>query len=594
MSMLRLYVLVMRRMRPYAGLLAIAIAEVLLMAALEILKPWPLKIVIDNVLRGVPLAVSWLPAMAPAQLLLAACIGLVGLYVGLAILQVSNNYLTISIGQRLVNDLRARLFEHLQRLSLSFHRRREIGDLLVRITYDTFSIQTIAMNGLFPVVSSGVLLLGMFVVMVRIDPVLTAIAFAIVPLLFVLISLLSGRIDRLASAARAQESRLQNVAHRVLSAIHVVQAFTAEGESYRQFVESSRESLSANLRLYTLQTIYTGLVGVVIACGTALVVYVSARHVMAGVLSIGDLVVFTAYLASLYGPINQLFQTWGLVQGAKAGMVRCMELLAVEPEISDRPGARALGRARGEIEFEGVSFGYDATRPVLKGVSFRAEPGEVVAIVGLSGAGKSTMASMVPRFYEPQRGAIRIDGRDIREVTIHSLRENIAMVLQPPLVLSDTVRANVALGRPAAGTGSIERAAGIARLDKVIAQMPAGLDEIIGAGGHSLSEGEAQRVTIARAILKDAPILIMDEPTSALDAETESLIMAAIAEVMRGRTTLVIAHRLATIQNADRILVLRDGLIAESGNFSELLSRGGFFRYLYDLQSWSKPEARAG
>ena len=589
MSTLRVYILVMRRMRPYAGRLALAIAEVLLIAALEILKPWPLKIVIDNVLRGQPMRIAWASAMMPGQLLAAACVGLVGLYLAGAVLQVTNNYLTISIGQRMVSDLRARLFEHLQRLSLSFHRRREIGDLLVRITYDTLSIQTIAMNGLFPIVSSGVLLLGMFAVMIRIDPILTAIAFGVVPPLFLLIAMLSGRIDRLASAARVQEGRMQNVAHRVLSAIHVVQAFTAESESNRQFVESSSESLSANLKLYTLQTIYTGLVGVVIAAGTASVIYVSARHVMSGALTVGDLIVFTAYLASLYGPINQLFQTYGLVQGAKAGMVRCLELLQVEPEIGDRPGAAVLGRARGEIEFEDVVFGYDATRLVLNGVSFRAKPGEAIAIVGLSGAGKSTMASMLPRFYEPQRGAIRIDGRDLRELTLKSLRENIAMVLQPPLVMSDTVRANIALGRPGAGTAQIERAAEIARFKPVLARLPAELDEVIGPGGHNLSEGEAQRVTIARAVLKDAPILIMDEPTSALDAETESLILSAIAEVMRGRTTLVIAHRLSTIQNADRILVLRDGLIAESGSFSELLSRGGFFRYLYDLQSWSKP-----
>ncbi len=406
MSTLRLYMMVIRRMRPYAGRLAIAIAEVLLMAGLEILKPWPIKIVIDNVLRAEPVRNRWLSAIAPAELLAAACFGLVGLYIVLAVLQVTNNYLTISIGQRMVNDLRARLFEHLQRLSLSFHRRREIGDLLVRITYDAFSVQTIAMNGLFPILSSGVLLIGMFAVMIRIDPILTAAAFAVVPPLFVLIVSLSGRIDRLASSARAKEGRLQNVAHRVLSAIHVVQAFTAEPESYRQFVESSSESLNANLRLYTLQTIYTGLVGVVVACGTAFVIYLSARHVMAGALTIGELVVFTAYLASLYGPINQIFQTWGLVQGAKAGMARCVELLEVEPEISDRPAAKTLGRARGEIEFDRVWFGYDPARPVLKGVSFKANPGEAIAIVGLSGAGKSTMASMAPRFYEPQRGAI--------------------------------------------------------------------------------------------------------------------------------------------------------------------------------------------
>ena len=315
---------------------------------------------------------------------------------------------------------------------------------------------------------------------------------------------------------------MQNVAHRALSAIHVVQAFTAESESNRQFVESSSASLSANLKLYTLQTIYTGLVGVVIAAGTACVIYVSARHVMSGALTVGDLIVFTAYLASLYGPINQIFQTYGLVQGAKAGMGRCLELLEVEPEIGDRPGAAALGRARGEIEFEDVVFGYDRDTPVLKGMSFKAAPGETIAIVGPSGAGKSTMASLLARFYEPQRGAIRIDGHDMREVTLKSLRGNIAMVLQPPLVLQRyracQYRARASRRQRPRRSSARPRSRGSSRCSP---SCPADSTRSVGPGGHSLSEGEAQRVTIARALLKDAPILIMDEPTSALDAETE-------------------------------------------------------------------------
>jgi ATP-binding cassette subfamily B protein/subfamily B ATP-binding cassette protein MsbA len=301
--------------------------------------------------------------------------------------------------------------------------------------------------------------------------------------------------------------------------------------------------------------------------------------------------VFTTYLASLYAPLNQMFQTYGLVQGAKAGLRRCVELLDVTPEIRDRPGAQPLGRVRGEVVLEEVNFAYEPGRTVLRDISFAARAGETIAIVGPSGAGKSTLAALVARFYEPQKGAVRIDGHDIRDVTLESLRRNIAMVLQPPLVLGDTVRANIAIGRPDASDAEIRRAVALARLDPVLARLPAGLDELVGEGAHALSEGEAQRVTIARALLKDAPILIMDEPTSALDAETESIVLAAVREVMRGRTTLVIAHRLSTVQNADRIMVLRDGIIEEQGTFAELLARGGFFRYLYNLQAWSGPEA---
>ena len=591
MGTLELYGHVIRRMRLHLGRLSIAIAGVLLAAATEVLKPWPLKIVIDNVLRGAPMASRWIPPMTRAELLAAACVGLVILYALLGLINVMTNYLTISIGQRMVNELRARMFDHLQRLSLSFHRRREVGDLMVRITYDTYSIQTIAMNGFFPVLSSMVLLGGMFAVMIRMDATLTIVALAIVPLLILLIMSISGRIDAIAGGARIKESRLFTVAQSALAAIHVVQAFTREGESYREFVESSSASLDATLRLYTLQTVYAGAVSVLIACGTALVIYLGAEHTLSGRLTIGELIVFTTYLASLYAPVNQISQTYGQIEGAKAGLRRCLELLAIDPEIKDRPGARALERARGEIEFENVVFGYEPGRPVLKGINFKARQGETIAIVGPSGSGKTTMASLLARFYEPQEGAIKIDGNDTRYLTLDSIRGNIAMVLQPPLVLGDTIRVNVAFGKPGVDDAQVMRAIEMARLTPVLAKFASGLDELVGQGGHSLSEGEAQRVTIARALLKDAPILIMDEPTSALDSETESMVLAAVREAMRGRTTVVIAHRLSTIQNADRILVLRDGVIAEQGSFDELLAQGGFFSYLYNIQSWSRQAA---
>jgi ATP-binding cassette subfamily B protein/subfamily B ATP-binding cassette protein MsbA len=580
-------------MRTHTWSLLAAVLALVFASIVEAAKPWPLKVVIDNVLRGQAMTLRWIPPLSRTALLLDACVVLVAVYLLVGVIGFATNYITISIGQRLVNDLRAQMFYHLQRLSLSFHRRREIGDLMVRIAYDSMSLQTIAMNGLFQMLSAVAMLGAMFYVMVRMDLVLTFAALAIVPILFVAIASVSSTIDRLSTSARIKESRLYTVAHQALAAIHVVQAFTREADSYQQFVQSSSESLDQAFKVYVFQTVYAGGVSVLIAAGTAGVIYIGALHVLQGTLTIGGLIVFTSYLASLYQPVNQIFQTYGLVESAKAGLRRCLELLEIEPEVQDRRGARPLGQVRGEVEFEQVVFGYDRSQPVLKGVSFQAKAGETVAIVGPSGAGKTTMASLLMRFYEPQQGTIRIDGQDTREVTLQSLRGHIATVLQPPLVLGTTVRANIALGNPAAGEREIRTATTAARLNPVIAKLPAGLDEIVGQGGHSLSEGEAQRLTIARALLKDAPILIMDEPTSALDAETESMVMAAVHAAMQGRTTLVIAHRLSTIQNADRILVLRDGEIIEQGSFNDLLSRGGFFSYLYNLQAWNKQAAQA-
>ncbi|HLW70900.1 MAG TPA: ABC transporter ATP-binding protein [Candidatus Binataceae bacterium] len=589
MKELALYREVFRRMRPHLRTLLVVILSVGATSLIEVAKPWPLKIVIDNVLKGVPLAATrWTPSLAGAHLLIAACLVLVVLYLTLGVLNVLNNYVTIAVGQRMVNELRTQMFDRLQRFSLSFHRRREVGDLMVRIAYDSMSLQTIAMNGIFPVLSASVMLVAMFVVMIRMDAILTLAALGVVPILFILIAGVSQRIDRLASGARIKESQLYTVAHQALSSIHVVQAFTRENESLNEFVQSSRESLGESLKLYVFQTIYAGGVNALIAVGTALVIYIGALHVLSGELTVGDLIVFTTYLASLYLPVNQMFQTYGMIQGAKAGLRRCFELVELEPEIKDRPGARTLPRVRGDVEFDDVVFGYERSAPVLKGISFKVRAGQTVAIVGPSGAGKTTMATLLMRFYEPDRGAIRIDGVDTREATLRSLRGNIAMVIQPPLVLAATIRANLAIGRPDATARELEQAATAARLDGLIAKLTAGLDELVGQGGHSLSEGEGQRVTIARALLKDAPILIMDEPTSALDAETEVLVMAAVRAAMRERTTLVIAHRLSTIQNADLILVLRDGTIAEQGTFEELLARGGFFSHLYDLQSWTR------
>lgn len=561
-----------------------ALLQVFLMSGCEILKPWPLKIVIDNVLSGKVLPWECAEGLSKTALLMAACLGLVSIYLVLGGVTLLNNYTTIKIGQRMVNDLRRDLYSHLQRLSLAFHTRRQVGDLMYRVTADTYAIQSLTMNGVFPIATAAALLGGMFFVMVKLDWQLTLLALSVCPVLFLSISLLSGRISSAATLARQQESEVYSVVQRGISAIRIIQAFTKEEDEHRKFMAASHESLGASLRLYTLQTFYSGVVNVVMALGTAFVVWVGAKHVMSGSLSVGDIVIFTTYLASLYGPINTISQTWGLIQGAKVGVDRVFEILDVERDMKEGTLAFPDGGARGEIVWEGVSFQYVPEQPVLSKIDLHVRPGQKVAIVGPTGVGKSTLVSLVPRFYDPREGRVLMDGTDIREYQLKSLRNQIAMVLQPPLVFPLTVRENIAYGRPDAPFEAIVRAARLARIHESIDRLPQKYETVVGEQGATLSEGERQRITIARAILRDAPILILDEPTSSVDAETEAFIMEGLNQLMEGKTTFIIAHRLSTVRRADIIIVLAGGEVVEKGSFEELVKSNGPFASLYRTQ----------
>ena len=583
---------VLRRLAPHTGLFVWAIAQVLVIGALELAKPWPLKVIVDNVLAGHPLS-GPLGTLPSGELLLAACVALVVVYALLGALGVTSNYATISVGQQLVNDFRSELYAHLQRLSLAFHSRREVGDLLYRLTADTFAIQTLTMNGFFPIVSSVVMLAGMLVVMVRLDATLTAIALGVVPALFVAIVGMSRRVTTLATDSRVKESALWALAQRTIGAIRVIQAFTTEEDEHRRFVHSSGESLAANLRLYTFQTAYGALVNVLIAVGTAAVLWVGARHVLTGELTTGEILVFVSYLASLYAPINTLTQTWGLIQGARVGAERVFEILDTAPDLPDGTRPLSTRDVHGAITFAGVHFAYDPARPVLKGIDVHIRAGELVAIVGATGAGKTTLVSLVPRFYDPAAGRVLLDGIDLREFRLKALRQQVAMVLQPPLVFPTTVRENIAYGRPDATSAEIAAAARLAQLEDFLERQPAGFDTVVGEAGATLSAGEQLRITIARAILRDAPILVLDEPTAALDASTEALVMEGLERLVADRTTLVIAHRLSTVRRADVILVVDDGRIVEQGTFAELVARGGHFARLHRTQFGEEPDRAA-
>jgi ATP-binding cassette subfamily B protein/subfamily B ATP-binding cassette protein MsbA len=574
---------VLARLAPYRWPFVFAVLQVLAIGALELAKPWPLKLVVDSVLGGQApgLGLDGLGAMA---LLAVACAALVAVYGLLGVLSVTSNYATIGLGQRMVNDFRSELYAHLQRLSLRFHARRDAGDLFYRLTSDTFAIQALTMNAFFPVLSSTVMLVGMLVVMLRLDWLLTVVALGVVPVLLLAIFAMSRRIVTLATDARIKESALWGMAQRTIHAIRVIQAFTTEEDEHRRFVSTSGASLAAYLRLYTVQTAYSAVVNVLIAVGTAAVLWVGATHVLQHELTVGQVLIFTTYLASLYAPINTLTQSYGLIQGARVGAERVFELLETAPDLPD--GTRDLARAevRGAVTFEDVEFRYEAGRPVLRGVSFHAPPGSLVALVGATGAGKTTLVSLLPRFYDASAGRVLLDGVDVREFRLRPLRRQVGMVLQPPLVFPSTLRENIAYGSPDATPEQIGRAASLAQLDEFLARLPDGLETVVGEGGATLSAGEQLRITIARALLRDAPLLILDEPTSALDVVTEARVMRGLEELTAGRTTFVIAHRLSTVRRADVILVLAEGRIAEQGSFAELMARGGLFASLYETQ----------
>jgi ATP-binding cassette subfamily B protein len=570
-------------LRQHRWSIAWALLQVLLIAGFELLKPWPLQIVIDNVLSGKPFPIDALSA-SPGILLLLASVGMVFVHFGAGALTLLHNYTAIRIGQNMVNDLRGTLYAHLQRLSLAFHSRQRVGDLLYRITADSFAVQTMIMNGALPILSALVLLAGMLVVLFPLDPALTMLALTVVPVLFILISLFNRRIIEIAGDVRATESRVYSLVQWAMSSIKVVQAFTKEEEEHRRFMGASRESLQATLRLYSWQTLYSGTVNLVIAGGTALVVFAGARAVVSGTLSIGQLIVFISYLAQLYAPINQITQSWGLIAGARVGARRIFEILDTEPDLKDGTQNFPPSGPRGETTWSGVSFSYRPDTPILAGINLKVPVGSKTAVVGPTGAGKSTLLGLLPRFYDPSAGSVAIDGIDVREYTMRSLRNQISMVLQPPLIFPLSIRDNIAYGRPGAADPEIEHAARLARIDDLIASLPEGYDTLLGESGTSLSEGEKQRITIARALLRNAPILILDEPTSALDVTTEALVMAGIEGLMAGRTTFVIAHRLSTVRRCDRIIVLRAGAIVEQGTLQELLHLDGFFAEYYRTQ----------
>ena len=580
---------------PYSKALAAGLLAAIGEGIANLLEPWPLKLVLDNVLRSRP-SHGWLDRWILASIgedrqailwfaaLAALAIAIVG-----AICSYIQKYFTTSTGQWVMHDLRSRLYSRMQRLSLSFHDQAQTGDLIGRVTSDIDSIQSFISSGLLSALTSSLTLVGMVAVMFYINWRFTLIALSVAPILFLVVFRYTRLIKKSSREVRKKEGEMVSIIQEVLSSIRVVKAFAREDYEQHRLEEESLETVETALRARSLKAKLAPLVEIIVAVGTSLVLWFGARMALDGTLSAGSLVVFIMYLGKMYKPMQELSKMTDAYSKAAVGYERILEVLETESDVKDAPNARRAPRFKGRIEFENVTFGYEPDRPVLSNFSLRIEPGQAAALVGPTGAGKSSIIGLIPRFYDPTAGTIRIDGQDIRNLTQKSLRDQVSLVLQETLLFHAPVWRNIAYGKPDASRAEIRRAAELANAQEFIEKMPEGYDTMVGERGVTLSGGQRQRIAIARAIIRSTPILILDEPTAGLDAASEKLVLEALDRLMEGKTSVIVAHRLATIQRADVICVIKDGAILESGTHEELLRAHGLYAEFYELQFSAEP-----
>jgi ATP-binding cassette, subfamily B, bacterial len=577
------------------GLLAVA-GE----GAANLLEPWPLKIVLDSVLRSKEshaTVMNWIQRFVGTDklaMLKFACGAVLAIAALDAICTYSEKYLTTSVAQWISYDLRRTIYSHMQKLSLAFHDQERTGDLISRVTGDIDSIQSFITQGLLGVLINVITLLGMVAVMFYINWRFTLIALSVAPVLFAIVYTYTRKIKKASREVRKKEGEITSIVEEVLSSIRVVKAFAREDYEVKRLEEQGLEGVEIALRARNLKAKLNPIVDVLVALGTCLVLWFGARLVLSGSLSAGSLVVFILYLGKMYKPMQELSKITDTYSKAAVGYERIQEVLQVDKEVKDMPRAIRAPRLKGKIDFENVSFSYVEDTPILKDVSFTIEPKQMVALVGPTGAGKTSIISLVARFYDPTSGVIKIDGTDIRRFQQKSLRQQISFVLQETLLFHAPVWKNIAYGKPEASRREIMRAAEQANAAEFIENMPEGYDTPLGERGMTLSGGQRQRIAIARAIIRNTPILILDEPTSGLDAASEKLVFEALDRLMQDKTTIVIAHRLSTIRRSDCIFVVQDGAILERGDHEALLARGGLYSEFYNLQFNSEESYERG
>jgi len=577
-------------LRPHTGALVLGLLAVVGESAANLLEPWPLKIVLDNVLRS-KTSNGWLNGVIhrvagydPLSILKFACVAVVGIAILDAISSYAEKFLTTSVGQWVTHDLRRALYSHLQRLSLAYHDQKRTGDLISTVTSDIDSIQSFITSGLLGVFINMITLIGMVVVMLCLNWQFTLIALSIAPALFAIVYTYTRRIKKASREVRKKESEIVSVIEEVLGSIRVVKAFAREDYESKRLEEESLEGVEIALRARSLKAKLAPIVQIIVAVGTFLVLWFGGRMVLSGVITAGSLVVFIQYLSKMYKPMQELSKMTDSYSKALVGYERIQEILQTEREVKDLPKAKPAPRFKGRIEFEDVSFSYSPESPILEDLRLTIEPGQVAAFVGPTGAGKTTIISLIARFYDPTSGIVRIDGVDVRQFKQRSLRQQISFVLQETVLFHGPIWQNIAYGKPEATRNEIIRAGELANASEFIGRMPEGYNTIVGERGMTLSGGQRQRIAIARAIIRNTPILILDEPTSDLDAGSERLVYEALDRLMAGKTVITIAHRLSTIRSADVIFVIKDGRLVEKGTHEELIHDGGVYAVLERLQ----------
>jgi subfamily B ATP-binding cassette protein MsbA len=583
--------LIRELVRPYRGTLFIILLAMLVETAMSLATPWPLKIILDNVVSHHQMSPfledllrPWMDGRHQMHIAALAAIAFVVIAVLGAIATYIDNYYTESVGQYVAHDLRMRTFHHLQRLSLGYYNTHQTGAMLSTITTDIQTIQGFASSSTLNILVDMLTIVCMLALMFWLNWDFTLIAVGVTPFLLLFVSRFKKAVKKATHEVRKEQADIVAVVQQGLESMQAIKAFGRQDEEQEQLREVSHATVNAALKARSIKAILSPVVTVTVAACTAVVLWRGAYLILAGAMTVGALTVYLSYLNKFFKPVKDLATTTNAIAQAAVGVERIRAILETDTIIPEKPDAIDAPPVQGEIVFEHVAFAYDVANPVLQDVSFTIKPGQLVGIVGPTGSGKSTVVSLLPRFYDPVKGTVRIDGHDVRDFKLKSLREQIGYVLQDTALFRGTIAENIAFGRPTATREEIIAAAELANAHEFISKMAKGYDTMVGERGSTLSGGQRQRIGIARVMVRNNPILLLDEPTAALDSESEKLVIEALERLMKGRTVITIAHRLTTIRDADQIIVIAGGVVAESGTHDELMAKNAIYAQLHRTQ----------